>query len=326
MAKTKIADVIVPEIFNPYFLQRMLDKWRLFQSGVISTDPRINNAIGSGGNTINMPYWGDLTGAGESEVLSDSTALTAQKISALKDIAVLNFRGKAFSANELAGALAGSDPMRAIANQLADYWLMDQGTTLNNILKGVFATTLASTHVHDIASESIAGQSDSTKFSDSDFLEAAYLLGDRQTEFTAMAVHSAVEKHMHSKDLISYVTPSGQPSTIPHYRGRVLIVDDNVPTAAGSTDGTKYYNILFGPGAIGFGETPPPTAIETDRDSLAGDDYLIQRRHFVMHPRGVKWVGSPSGESPTNAEFATGGNWTKVYENKAIKLVAFITN
>jgi hypothetical protein len=35
-------------------------------------------------------------------------------------------------------------------------------------------------------------------------------------------------------------------------------------------------------------------------------------------------VGVPAGVSPSNAELATGLNWTRVYENKAIRIVAFI--
>ncbi|RKZ93353.1 MAG: coat protein, partial [Gammaproteobacteria bacterium] len=138
MAATLIADVIEPSIFTAYFLQRMLDRWAFHQAGVVSTDPRIDGSIGNGGRTINMPYWGDLTGAGASEVLSDTTPLTPQKIAALQDVAALNFRGKAFAANELAQAVAGSEPMAAIASQVADYWIMDMGTTVNAILTGIF--------------------------------------------------------------------------------------------------------------------------------------------------------------------------------------------
>jgi len=49
----------------------------------------------------------------------------------------------------------------------------------------------------------------------------------------------------------------------------------------------------------------------------------VNRRRFVLHPRGVKWVGSPAGSSATNAELATGTNWVRVYEPKNVRIVAF---
>ncbi|MCI0744181.1 MAG: hypothetical protein L0Y58_02145, partial [Verrucomicrobia subdivision 3 bacterium] len=44
---------------------------------------------------------------------------------------------------------------------------------------------------------------------------------------------------------------------------------------------------------------------ETDRHALASDSYLVNRKRFILHPRGVRWIGAPAGASPTNAELAT---------------------
>ena len=57
---------------------------------------------------------------------------------------------------------------------------------------------------------------------------------------------------------------------------------------------------------------------------MCSSDLLINRRVFILHPRGVKWTEtSVSGAFPTNAELATSTNWQRVYENKAIRIVAF---
>src|SRR5690606_33644086 len=106
--------------------------------------------------------------------------------------------------------------------------------------------------------------------------------------------------------------------------GKRVIVDDGLPfdTATGET--TTY---IFGPGAIALGNGDAMGAVpltETDRNALAGEDYLINRRVFILHPRGVKWTEtSVTGAFPTNAELATSTNWQRVYENKAIRIVAF---
>ena len=67
-------------------------------------------------------------------------------------------------------------------------------------------------------------------------------------------------------------------------------------------------------------------AVEMTRNVLASDDLLVNRRRFILHPRGVKWIGVPAGASPTNAELATAANWSKVYQDKNIRIVAIRHN
>jgi len=69
---------------------------------------------------------------------------------------------------------------------------------------------------------------------------------------------------------------------VPTYLGKRVIVDDGLPAADG-----VYTTYIFGEGAFGLGEGAAPVPTEFDRDSLAGDDIMINRRHFILHPRGV---------------------------------------
>ena len=113
---TKIADVIVPEVFNPYVIERTAELSALVKSGIIVKDPELDALASAGGRLINMPFWKDLTG--DDEVLSDNGALTPGKITAGQDVAALLMRGKAWSVNDLAKALSGDDPMRLIHSLL----------------------------------------------------------------------------------------------------------------------------------------------------------------------------------------------------------------
>jgi len=139
MAKTQISDVIVPEVFNPYVVQRTMELSALYNSGIISNNPELDRLASSGGTTINMPYWEDLNG--DDEVLSDDGALTPAKITAGQDIAVLLMRGKAWSANDLAKALSGDDPMAAIGDLVAEYWARRMQATAIKLLDGAFAAS-----------------------------------------------------------------------------------------------------------------------------------------------------------------------------------------
>lgn len=311
MAVTKIADVIVPEIFTPYVIERTAEKSKLLQSGIAVANPKLNELVTAGGVTMQMPFWKDLQG--DDEVLDDSKPLTPNKIGASKDIAALLLRGNAWGANDLAGALAGDDPMNAIVDLVADYWARKEQKTLLAVLKGIFASADMSDHILDESTKGIAGGV---------ILDAKQLLGDAADQLQAVAMHSAVYTELQKQNLIEYVSstgPSGSPIQIPTYLGYSVVVDDGMPK-----EGDVYTTYLFAKGAIGRGEGTPVSMVptETDRDSLAGEDYLINRRAFVLHPFGIKWKGNPTGSTPSNDELAVGTNWERVYESKNIGLVA----
>ena len=314
MAVTKISDVIVPEIFTPYVIEKTAEKSRILTSGIAVANPRLNELVSGGGTTIQMPYWKDLSGA--DEVLSDQSPLTPGKIGADKDIAALLLRGKAWGANELAGALAGDDPMAAIGDRVADYWARQEQKMLVAVLTGAFAASSMSNHVLDksAASGGIDGNM---------VLDAKQLLGDSADQLQAIMMHSAVFTELQKQNLIEYTTTSDGYIKFPTYLGYQIITDDGMPV---DTSGASaiYTTYLFAKGAIGRGEGTPVslTSTETDRDSLAGEDFLINRRALVLHPMGVKWKGTPAGSTPSNSELATGSNWERVYEDKNIGLIA----
>lgn len=310
--KTKISDVIVPEVFNPYVVQKTMELSALYNSGIISNNQELDRLAASGGTTINMPYWEDLNG--EDEVLSDDGALTPAKITAGQDIAVLLMRGKAWSANDLAKALSGSDPMAAIGNLVAEYRARRMQATLIKILTGAFAGTNMTNKVKDIS----ALEGELAKISGETFLDALQLMGDAKDKLTGVIMHSATETQLRKNNLIQTELDSNN-KPISLFMEKRVIVDDTCPVSAGA-----YTTYLFGLGAIGLGNGAAPVPTETDRDSLAGDDILINRWHNIIHPRGVKWVGNAAGSSPTNAELATGTNWSRAYEDKAIRMVKFV--
>jgi hypothetical protein len=325
MAKTQISDVIVPEVFNPYVVQRTAELSALRQSGIISASPELDALASSGGRLINMPYWDDLTG--DDEVLSDSAALTPQKITSGQDVAALLMRAKAWSTNDLAKALSGDDPSGAIADLVAGYWNRMEQKTLINILNGVFASSSMSGSVNDISIEDGVNATADNKIGADAVIDSQTLLGDAASKLTAMSMHSAVYANLQKQNLIDFEPTNAQNIGWGTYLGKTVIVDDGHPVVAGTTSGNKYTTYLFGSGAIGSGNGAAPMPTETDRDSLAGDDILINRRHFIFHPRGVKFLdASVAASSPTNTELADATNWSLVYEQKNVRLVKLVTN
>lgn len=312
MAKTKITDVIVPEVFAAYIIKKTKELSVLVQSGIVTQNAELDRLVTQGGKLINMPFWKPITG--DDEVLSDSNPLTPEKITAGQDVAALLIRGKAWSTNELAGALAGSSPMEAISEQLAGWWSRKEQAILISILKGIFGGTLSTSHVNDIS----ANTGEAAVISGNAILDTKQLLGDAADQLTAIAMHSAVFTKLQKQNLIQYIPNARGEINFPSYMGYRVIVDDGCPNDAG-----VYSTYMFAAGSFGRGDGVPVdlTPVETDRDSLAGDDILINRRALVLHPFGVKFTNaSVAGVTPTNAELATAANWLKVYEDKAIGL------
>lgn len=314
MTATRLADIIEPSVFNPYVIQRTAELSALQAAGIISTSPELDRLATAGGTLINMPFWNDLDG--DDEVLDDSSPLTPDKIDAGKDIAVLLMRGKAWGVNDLAKAVSGGDPMRAIGDLVAAYWARRRQTTLFSILKGVFDDSTMSDNVLDITGES----GDDAVFSGSTFLDALALLGDSESRLTAVAMHSATYTSLRKQQLIINLREADAASAVPTYMGKRVIVDDGCPVDTGD-----YTTYLFGPGAFGLGNGAAPVPTEMDRDSLAGEDYLINRQHFLLHPRGVKFKSANvAGASPTNTELEDDDNWERVYDVKNVRIVQFV--
>ena len=39
-----------------------------------------------------------------------------------------------------------------------------------------------------------------------------------------------------------------------------------------------------------------------------------------MHPRGVRWIGTPAGQTPSNTELATSTNWALADDRKNVAI------
>lgn len=339
MAKVQIADVIVPEIFEKYVIQRTAVLSRVVQSGIVASDAEMDARANGGGQTVKMPFWNDLTGA--RQILNDTNPLTTLKIGADKDIAVLHNDGNAWSVNLLAELLSGDDPMGAIGDLLGNYWQRVDQLMLIAELTGVFAAFAAEgtpPNVLNIGSETLAGQSDDTKLTGTTFIDALQKLGDHSTLLETIAMHSVTESALRKRNLIDDIPDSQGTAMIATFQGRQVIVDDGCPVRNGTGDATSlvYTSYLFGPGAFAKGNASLNEAleggfgtegVEFTRTALASDSVLINRRRHILHPRGVRWNSAVmAGTSPTDAEIANAANWTRVYESKNVRIVAVTHN
>jgi hypothetical protein len=312
--------MIVPTKFNKYVQVLSTQKSELFTSGIITDLTSVIDAEIEG-KTVNMPFFNDLDASDAEQVLDDTTDLTVGHMTTGQDVAVKLLRGKAFGSTDLAADLSGADPIDAIANRFADWWNKRMQTALLSTLAGAMGSASMAANVNDISALTGGAQ----YFDADSFIDSAFLLGDEQGGLTGVAVHSLTLKAMVKADLIDFVPDSQGKLTVPTYLGKSVLVDDGMPvTGAGAT--RVFTSYIFGPGAIGYGEKSPKVPVEVERQALKGmgQEYIVNRRQWVMHPRGVKWLGgTQAGVTPSNTELATATNWQRVYDPKIVRIVAF---
>lgn len=325
MPGTTLQDVIVPELFEPYVINRTMELSALYQSGIITRNVEFDRLASEAAPIHQMPFFEDLTG--DSEDIIEGKDLTAKKIKSNKDVSTTIRRANMWSATDLSAALAGTDPMAAIGNLVGGYWAREFQKILIQVLSGVFGSytdtetvTPLEDHILDISKMSSAA---AQKISASSFIDALQLLGDAQGQLTGVVMHSATKSCLKKQNLIQTERDSNSVE-FDTYQGRRVIVDDGAPV-----DGDIYTTYLFGQGAIAFGNGTPvgfvSTEVDRDKKKGSGVDYLINRKTFIMHPRGIKWtnVERENVETPTKAELMSAKNYERVYEPKQIRMVAF---
>lgn len=331
MPGTTLTDIIVPELFNPYVVEKTMELSELVQSGIIRNNTEYNTLASQAAPMVQMPFYEDLNG--ESEQIIEGGDLTDEKITSNKDISVILRRAKMWSATDLSAAMSGSDPMAAIGSLIAGFWSRDMQKELIAVLKGIFGTTTASegsaaetrlsSNILDISS----GTGAASKWSGAAFIDAQQLLGDAKSQLTAIAMHSAVESALRKQDLIETQRPSDA-SPFNTYMGKRIIIDDGCPYTGGGAN-MVFSTYLFGDGAIALGNGSPVGFVSTETDRAkrkgSGVDYLINRKTYILHPRGISWTNADVAktEGPSRAEVAKAENWKPVFEAKKIRIVEF---
>lgn len=320
----RLSDIIIPDVWTPYIMELTKVKSALFNSGIIATNSELDAVAKGAGTTFNVPMFKDLDSSEASDILTDNTALETNKITTAQMVGVKNYRGRAYASNDLTGELAGADPLAAIASRVAEWWARDLQKTTISVLEGVFAALQTAGYPH-VVDKTSGTPSDANRISATNIIDGFAALGDAGDDLQAILMHSRQYWSLVKQDLITFEPYSEQDGKIPQFFGRPVIVDDSMPvTGSGAT--AKYAVYLFTRGVLGYGEGLPKEPVETDRDILMGNEVLVTRKSYLIHPNGMSWVGTPASTSPSNTEFANGANWSPVFAQKNISMVKLLVN
>ena len=340
---TRVSDIIVPELFGPYVQQETEQKIAIVNSGAATRDPILDQRLAEGGITFNEPSFQDLADDDDNVASDDpNTNSTPKKIQTSQEVQVRMSRNQSWQSMDLAGDLAGSDPVAAIGNRVSNYWARRSQAAFVATMKGVFANNA-------LASPSGTADQDDMTFSVSEngatagnfaeggtnvtagaFLDATLTMGDSMEDLSMIQVHSVVYNRMQKLNLIEFVVPAEGSVRIPTYLNRRVVVDDSMPA-----DGSGVFETwLFGTGALRLGLGSPKVPSEVDRDPDAGNgsgaEILFSRTEWVLAPVGYAYAGTPPNGGPSNAatanNLANAGSWSRVWpERKQIKIARLVT-
>lgn len=346
MAVVQLADIIQPQFFAEYMANNSMTSTALFQSGVLIPNALMKEQLSMGGDTLNIPAWNDLASAADPNGADPNISTdnpddlsTPFKINAVNQVVRKSYLNNSWSATSFAGELAGSDPMQRIAQRVAAYWDRTYEFRLVKSLIGILLSNVAnnsSDMVVDISAATTQNpvtingeQYTSSGFCRDAVIDAAGTIGDRMSDFRAIAMHSSVYREASKRNEIEFVRDSDNNIMFATYAGMAVIQDDSLamPTAG------VYLTVLFGPGAVGFADGEPATGfgVEVFRTPNAGNgggvSTLYSRRNSILHPLGFTFTGtSIAGPSPTSAELATAANWTRIApQRKQVPLCFLVT-
>jgi hypothetical protein len=324
MPNTRISDVIVPEVFQKYMIRETMEKARIFQAGIMGSNPVITGFLAGGGRTVNLPYWTDLSGV--ENISSDDETVNASplKLTTTKDVAIRQNRNQGWSASDLAEALAGDDPLKVVSQRVGTYWANQFDKLVVSTLKGLTADNIAAN-----AGDMVVDATGST-ISAELVIDAGATMGDADERLAAIIMHSKTYARLAKLNLIDFIPDSEGRVRFPSYLGYNVIRDDDC-----FQNGTITHTYLVARDAFAWGEGTPKHPVEVDRFPSGGNgggvEQLWSRREFVIHPYGYSWaIAAPGagmvGQSPTNLEMEVATAWTRNAPRKNVGIAILITN
>lgn len=343
MAVVQVADIVVPEEFTPYTLTLSEEKSRIIQSGAMSRSPLLDGMTAGGGLVFQVPGFNDLAQTTENTSTDDPGSFsTADNIGTNTQKAVRLSRNHSWSSMDLAAALAGPDPLNAIQQLVSSYWSKRLQKMVIAMVSGINKDNGANDsgdYAFDIASTGFV--EGVTNFTAEAQIDAAQTMGDSSDDLALLITHSAVMARMRKNNLIDFIPDSMGLTQIPVYDGKVVIIDDGMPSGTGvvRADGSAgvtgmYETWMFAPGALQIGIGAPRVGTEVIRVPSAGDgggqETLHNRVEWLPHMTGHAYIGTAASGGPTNAATANNlnvaGSWDRVFaERKQIKFARLIT-
>ena len=334
---TQISDLWQPSIWVPALREKQAKFPSLFNSGIVVNTPLFDTIASGAGVAANIPFFKDITDQGDEIQVENTAPATDNVQTSGQQVAPILNRQCKNSATALSAQVAGDDPVSAILDAMTERRLKQRQTTFISMLRGMFGTgsqalnaaaplsgaRLGGTTAEPF-SETGASPAADKKMSPEIFINAKALLGELSGDLRngCFLVHPNIYAALEILDKDGFKTgkPSDLPFEITTYR-QVPIFQSEALVRAGTTSGFVYDSYIIAKGVVARGEKPQVgdqvdvASLQMDTDKDKNNEVVYDRTRFVLHLNGMKWVGTPAGQSATNAELGTVANWNLVYSS-----------
>jgi hypothetical protein len=257
--------------------------------------------------------------------------------------------GMAALAQAVSGVKASGDLLRVLLDEIQKLRKLQRNRFILAQLQGLFHT--ASTPAANTGAFKAlrldqfledGGTPLAANLADSEmFLDAIALAGENSAYFTggAILMHSVVANALNKQDQIDTIRNSEGKIVYQAWKGLTVVISDKL-VRDGATTGKVYTTFICGLGSIAMGDKPQivgsmaapvidVASLNINADVTKNNVGIYDRTRFIAHPQGAKWTGTPGDTvaGPTNAEFATYGNWALgANDVKNVRIVCVRTN
>lgn len=334
MAQTTISDLWTPDIWIQGTSEKAKAFPSLLNSGVVINPPLFDKIASGAGIAANIPFYKDVSDDTD-DIQVEDTAPTPGEITSGKQICPILNRVKAYDVTALAEQVSGAspDPVGEILGQIGNGRMKRRQRTLVSCLRGAFgggadangsASELTSMRV-EAFDESGTDATNDQKMSADLFIAAKALLGELGDSLRGGAIltHPNIVAQLEILDKGSFKNgvESGLPFTVTTYRN-IPIFTSNLLVRAGSTNGYVYETYILSAGSVGYGGKAQSSRVGdtahliVDETQIAKNNLTVyDRNRYLLHLNGMKWVGTPGGQSATDAELATIANWDLAFSS-----------
>ena len=331
MAIVQLADVFKRELWTEEFINENDELLNIINSGMLVQDARLQALVNANdaGSVFEVPYLQENAFT-EPQIMDDDPThiATFGKISKERMFAMLGQYSKSWQEADIVPTLSsGDDPILALQTLIAKYWSTDLQYRIINTAKGLLASDIAgpSEITNDVATSTPSATSIMTRDNVIDTLALRGDLGVQNIDDTII-MDTKQYSDLQKANNIDFIRTTDNDVAIPTAFGMKVLVNDSIPVA-----GNERTAIIVKNSAFGYAQKAQNIPVELVREASqgygGGVTQLISRRGMLIHPNGWSFDKSTvAGVSPTLAELADGGAWTRKTSAKKSQILFLTTN
>ncbi|ECU4628549.1 hypothetical protein EBL32_24895, partial [Salmonella enterica subsp. enterica serovar Dublin] len=343
MAITTIGDIVTGNIpvLASYMTEDPVEKTAFFDSGILTPTPYAAEIARGPSNIANLPFWKAIDTSIEPNYSNDvyQDIATPRAIQTGEMMARVAYLNEGFGQADFTVELTSQNPLQSVASRLDNFWQRQAQRRLIATALGLYNDNVSATDAYHEQNDMVVDVSATLGFDAGAFIDATQTMGDALMGnggevLGAIAMHSFVYAQARKAQLIDFIRDADNNTMFATYQGYRVIVDDSM-TVVGQGAQRKFISIIFGQGAIGYGEGNPVMPLEYEREASrangGGVETLWTRKTWLLHPFGYSFTSAVITGNGTETiarsaswqDLANATNWNRVVDRKHVP-IAFL--